>query len=152
MTACSFPDCATFNFDAPKLDPDLVRALAWCRIGGPKTRPHDEAAFYRAEGLGLLAHDPIWRATPQGEGVLIALGLLKPTWEPQRTRITVLWAREPLVGALAQFISAWPEGFRDCWPETFAEGVEKAQASWREWPGEGKRWIFWTAEVEIPRG
>lgn len=60
------------------LDDSIVQALAWTRrVGGcgSSDLPHGEA-FHRAEELGLLAHDPIWRTTREGDGVLVAVGLL----------------------------------------------------------------------------
>lgn len=58
----------------PSFDPEIVKAIHWCRLG--RVRPDDEGAFHRAKQLGLLAQDDVWRATERGEGVLIALGLL----------------------------------------------------------------------------
>lgn len=134
------------------LDADLVRALSWCRLGGGKFgRPEDKQSFYRAEELGLLAHDPIWRATPQGEGVLIALGLLEPTWVAERTRVSVLWSREARVDAVAQFVRAWPEGFEDCYPDSFRAEVEKAKDEWRDWYDHGQALLFWTSTEEMAR-
>jgi len=133
------------------LDPDLIRAIAWCRILAPKERPHDDASYRRAEELGLLAHDPIWRATPQGEGVLIAIGMLEPTWVKERTKLIVLWAREPREYAAAQFVKAWAESYEDVCHEAFTAEKKQAEADWHEWPGEGSQWLFWTTHEEMGR-
>lgn len=136
----------------PALDEEIVRALAWCRLGSSAGFGHPENdGFRRAEQLGLLAHHPVWHATAQGEGVLIALGMLGPTYVPERTMVSILWAREPREHALAQFVAAWPEGLEDCYPDSFAAEVEKAKAAWREWPGDGQAWVFWTSVEELAR-
>lgn len=133
------------------LDADIVRALAWCRLGSGAGFGYPENdGFTRAEKLGLLDHTGVWKATPQGEGVLIALGLLDPTWQSDRTRISVLWARA--ADKPVQFIAAWPEGIEDCWPDLFAHEVAEAQERWqREWSFGDESWEFWTTVVEIPR-
>jgi hypothetical protein len=134
------------------VDPDIVRALGWCRLGSSRSdRPDRDESFYEAERLGLLAHDPIWRATPQGEGVLIALGLLEPTWVQDRVLVTVLWARLPEPDAPAQFVHAWSEGYSDAYSDSFGRECELEKDRWREWPGEGRLWLFWTSTEELPR-
>lgn len=134
------------------LDDDIVRAVAWCRLGSGAGYGYPENnGFTRAEKLGLLDHTGVWRATPQGEGVLIALGLLDPTWQAERTRISVLWARETNESKPVQFVAAWPEGIEDCWPDLFAHEVAETQKRWQsEWTN-GGQWEFWTTVVEIPR-
>lgn len=136
-----------FDADAT-IDPDIVRAIAWCRLGGPDSRPRHDRAFHEAEALGLLAHDPIWRATPQGEGVLIALGFLPPTWEPERRKLLVLWAREPREGAPAQFVRAWPESAPDVSHEGYVHEKALAEAEWRLGTGVSS-WLFFVTTEEV---
>ena len=143
MTVETFP--ATFEIDR-----DIVLAIAWCRVRVPKERPHDESAYYRAENLGLLAHDPIWRATPQGEGVLIALGLLERTWVQERTNLVVMWAREPRADAPAQFVRAWTAGYVEHFDESWRREREEAKEWWRSW-GEIESWLFFETHEELPR-
>lgn len=133
----------------PPLDPELVRAIAWCagrtRYGYP-----DYSSSLKAQELGLLRHDPIWAATPQGDGVLIALGILPPSWNNERVSFIVLWARTD-ANPYAQFVAAWPTGLEEAWPDAFARAVKEAKAKWREWPGEGDEWYFATTYEEIGR-
>lgn len=136
-----------------ELDRDLVAALAWCRLGGQKLgRPADDAAFGRAKGLGLLAQDPVWRATARGEGVLIALGLLNGAPAPDLATVCVCWAAsERFPGA--QFVAAFPDGLADCWTETYKSQLADAQrwfADFGDVSVDGP-WRFWTTVETIER-
>ena len=63
--------------------PDAVIAVVeWCRVGAREhpARAHGEDTIRRAAHVakahGLLAQDPLWRATPEGEQALRDRGLL----------------------------------------------------------------------------
>lgn len=132
------------------VDRDLVAALAWCRLGGQLLgRPSDPGAFRRAEALGLLAHDPIWRTTAAGDGVLIALGLLAGSPAAPVHLVQVLWARSERYPT-AQFVQAWSEAFADCFPEQ--RDAERAKAEYEHSQFDGGPWTFWTtfAELDAP--
>lgn len=77
--------------------------------------------------------------------------MLDPTWVRERTRLVVLWAREPREHAPAQFVKAWSEGYEDAYYESFAAEKKRAEDDWREWPGEGSSWLFWTTHEEMAR-
>jgi hypothetical protein len=127
-----------------ELDRGLVAALAWCRLGSSRTpRPWPtDADFYRAEALGFLRHHPTWHATAEGEGVLIAAGLLSGKPAPEQITVHVLWAtceryRRP------QFVAAWSDGLVDAWSETYRDQRAEAERQFAEW-GDERDWTFWT--------
>jgi hypothetical protein len=123
------------------VDLDILKAIAWCRIGGRHFRPSSDAAFGRAKRLGLLAQDNVWRATPQGEGVLIAAGLLKGAAAPERVTIHVLWATSQRYPR-PQFVAAWPDGLVECWRESYEEQRAEAERFFTDFGDE--EWEFWT--------
>ena len=60
---------------APSAVPDpVVMAVVWCRLGA--LRQAEQWAFAEALERGLLAHDPLWRATATGEQLLRDRGLM----------------------------------------------------------------------------
>lgn len=134
---------------ALELDRGLVGAIAWCRLGSsrtPKPWPTD-ADFNRAEALGYLRHHPTWHATPQGEGVLIATGLLEGTPAREQTTVNVLWAqceRYPR----AQFVGAWSDDVVEAANEIYQEQRAEAERVFREW-GDIEDWTFWVTVVHI---
>jgi hypothetical protein len=130
-------------------DVEIVKAIHWCRLG--RVRPDDDYAFYRAKQLGLLAQDSIWRATAQGEGVLIALGLLEGKPTPRRTLITVLWAASD--DFPPQFVASWSGELNDMMTGEAARQREEAE----EWfnvhsPIDQVHWRFWTTTqyIDVP--
>jgi hypothetical protein len=128
------------------VDSDLLKAIAWCRIGGMRFRPSTDRAFHRAKQLGLLAQDPCWRATARGEGVLIAARLLKGDPAPERAVIHVLWASSPRY-TRPQFIRAWSDGFADMRAEQFEDQRAETEREWQDsadWALAGGPWEFWT--------
>lgn len=139
------PATITQLHPTPPIDPDLVAAIAYCRVGG--VRPVDDGTFRRAEGLGLLAHDPIWRATTAGEGVLIAAGLLEGARAPRQRVLYALWARSEQYPA-PQFVAAWPESIVDVWPEQHDRDIAAAKRDYED-RGEGGPWTYWSTIIEI---
>jgi hypothetical protein len=135
MTGQSYP---------PPLDPEIVKALHWCRIG--RVRPDDDSAFQRAKQMGLLAQDSCWRATERGEGVLIALGLIEGKPAPRRTFRTVLWA----------VTDRYPPNFAGSWSEyeeeTYGDDVrERAEEEWRiNFPDDPWQFFTTTEPVNVP--
>lgn len=132
------------------IDLDIVKAIAWCRIGGLLYRPASEDAFHRAKALGLLAQDNIWRATERGEGVLVALGLLEGKPAPRRTMTVLLWARSPNFST-PHFVTAWGESLDEIYHEEArilrGEGERRFADLAR-----GEVWTFWTtfAFIDLP--
>ncbi len=55
------------------VDPEIVDAVSFCVLGGDDVS--SEAAFERARDLGLI-YTNLNKATPQGEGLIVALGWL----------------------------------------------------------------------------
>jgi hypothetical protein len=133
------------------VDPDVVRAVAWCRLGGPKNRPERDESFYEAERLGLLRHDPIWRATEAGEGVLLAFGLLGGKPAPELAKVTMLWCRKAHVDAPANLVRGWDEAYAECYPDSFGHEVKVAKDDYRQWFDDGEQLLFWTSVVEVER-
>lgn len=135
------------------LDIDLVAALAWCRLGGSKLgRPNHEAAFSRAADLGLLAHDPIWRTTSAGDGVLIALGLLEGKPVAEFVVAHVLWASAP--EGTPQFVAAFSDGLVDAWRDLYAKRRDHVEQEWRDFfalDTHPDAWEFWTTVEHIDR-
>lgn len=132
----------------PKFDPEIVKAIHWCRLG--RVRPDDPSAFHRAKEMGLLAQDPVWRATPQGEGVLVALGLLEGKPTPKESRVHVLWA----VSAgfpRPQLVAAFSDGLVECFHGHYMDRRRDAEDDWRAFGDEGG-WTFFTtvADLAIP--
>lgn len=137
----------------PKFDPEIVQALAYCRLG--LARPERPSAFREAKALGLLAQDDIWRTTEQGDGVLVALGLLEGKPTPKRVLVTVLWAHDENTGRPAQFVAAWSESPDDCFPETAMLRRAREECDWRDFFDGEHSWSFWTTtewidRVEVP--
>jgi hypothetical protein len=127
------------------LSVDLVNAVAHCRIGGQ--RPVNNAAFAEAKALGLLAQDDVWRATEQGEGMLIALGLLNGKPQPERALTVCLWAQcEPY--KRPQFVTAWSDGLDDCYPESAGELRVAAEREFAAF-GDETDWEFWTTREHL---
>lgn len=131
------------------LSVDLVNAVAHCRIGGQ--RPVNNAAFAEAKALGLLAQDDVWRATEQGEGMLIALGLLNGKPEPERTLTVCLWARRQPYSR-PNFITAWSDGLEENWPDSAAEFRRIAERELESYAGLPGCWEFWTTReyLDLP--
>jgi hypothetical protein len=115
------------------IDRDVIAALAYCRKGGP--RPKRDSSFHEAKKLGLLAQDPVWRTTEEGDGVLIAVGVLEGKPAPERVTIHVLWARladgEPSA-PWPQFVAAFSDGLVDCMYEAYEAQREEAEQRFRE--------------------
>jgi hypothetical protein len=133
------------------IDEGVVRAVAWCRLGSgrtPRPWPTDEH-FHQAEALGFLRHDPTWHATPEGEGVLIAAGLLDGSPAPELATIHVLWATCPRYPR-PQFVAAWSDGLVECWVETYNEQREEAERFYRDFGDGDEGWTFWTTVEEMP--
>lgn len=138
---------------APRLEvePDLAAAIAWCRLGGRALgRPGADDSYHRAKALGLLAQDDVWRATERGEGVLVALGLLRGQPAPERVTVHVLWATCATYPR-PQFVAAWSDGLVDAWAESYRELREKAEREFEEW-GDVRGWTFWTTaeHLDVP--
>lgn len=133
---------------ARSIDGDLLKAIAWCRVGGRTLGwPADDRAYGRAESLGLLRHHPTWHATPQGEGVLIAAGLLAGAPAPEQSTVHVLWAscqryRRP------QFVAAWSDGLADSWPDLYESQRAEAEQFFRDF-GDDAGWTFWTTIEDL---
>lgn len=119
------------------VDPaEVLEAVAWCRLGSSSGARPTEAGFREAEQLGLLKHHPTWHATAQGEGALIAAGKLKGKPAPEAVVVHVLWARlrESEPGSpWPQFVSAFPDGLVDCWPNSFDRQRADAEADFLKW-------------------
>lgn len=129
----------------PKFDPQIVRALHWCRLG--RIRPDDDAAFHRAKQMGLLAQDPCWRATPQGEGVLVALGLLKGKPAPRRLTRWMRWAVNEQY-TTPQLVASWSE-----WEEETGRASDLCRDAEDDFTCEsGETWTFFTTvdQIDIP--
>lgn len=112
--------------DGVLIDGDIVKALQWCRLG--RVRPDDDGAFLRAKALGLLAQDDVWRTTAQGDGVLIAAGLLEGKPEPRLVQFRLLWADhgehyDP------SLVAAFSEGLVDSMPEEYERQRREAERS-----------------------
>lgn len=132
------------RIDALRVDPDLIRALHWCRIGN--VRPIGGDAFHRAKQLGLLAQDSVWRATERGEGVLVALGILDGKPAPQRTTLIVLWGLA--TGFLTpNLVATWSE-----WEDEVGDGTVREDAEREFLTKVDGRWTFWTTveHIDIP--
>jgi hypothetical protein len=99
---------------------DLIQAVAYCRLG--KARPVDDRAFEQAKRMGLLAQDPTWRATPQGEGALIAAGLMEGKPAPERRYVTITEQFTELMGAM-QTLASNVRSFLDSLPFMAPESV-----------------------------
>jgi hypothetical protein len=98
---------------------DVARAVAWCRLGSSQAdRPTTDEAFHEAKRLGLLAQDPIWRATAKGEGLLIALGRLDPAPACERLALHVMWARVPGFER-SQFVAAFDSSLVEYLPSQY---------------------------------
>lgn len=70
-------------------DEAILAAVMWCRVGagayngkrwhhpiGMFGQEVGNNCFHEAERIGLLAHDPVWRATPSGESLLLDKGVI----------------------------------------------------------------------------
>lgn len=128
------------------IDEDVVRAVAWCRVGGVENRPVRESAFGDAKALGLLAQDPCWRATERGEGVLVAAGKLPGVPAPERLTVAVHWAvceRFPS----PQLVATWTEW---AWENIDPTEIEEAEARFRDFDCE-QDWRFFTTIEHIDR-
>lgn len=137
---------ATDSQYPPALDAEIVKAIHWCRLG--RVRPDDDSAFVKAKELGLLAQDSVWRATERGEGVLIALGLLRGEPAPRRTSQVVLWAvseryRTP---QLVRLWSVWQDE-----SGTLAAELDEVKEDFESY-GDGGPWRYFTtrAWLDIP--
>jgi hypothetical protein len=60
---------------------EMLDAIHWCRIGGGN-QPTTRGSNY-AKRAGYLAQDPVWRATPDGEAMLLA-ALRSHSWSEAR--------------------------------------------------------------------
>jgi hypothetical protein len=132
----------------------LLEAVTWCHLGsGSGARPTDEG-FRQAEKLGLLKHHPIWHATREGIGALVAAGRVEGKPAPEITRIHCLWARHganDLSSAYPQFVAAWPEGIVDYWPDTYAQQRAEREQEYRDNVDEGAVIQFFVTNEEIVR-
>lgn len=133
-----------------EIDPEIVKVIAWCRIGGLRYRPVDDTAAHRAKALGLLAQDSTWRATEKGEGVLIVLGLLDGQPAPERACVKMLWARSSRYDR-PQFVCSWAEGLGDAWPDEAARIRAESEAWFRDFGDGTDVWSFWTTTEHIDR-
>lgn len=127
---------------------DLIQAVAYCRLSA--ARPVDDAAFEEAKRRGLLSQDPVWRATTQGEGALIAAGLMKGKPAPERRCVTILWAicdryQTP------QFVGAFNSAFEEFHHEEFERQIAEAKERYEDY-GDEHGWHYWTTDayVDLP--
>lgn len=133
--------------EAATLDPEIVKAIVWCRLGG--VRPTQDGAFGSAKALGLLAQDDVWRATERGEGVLVALGLLEGARAPGRESVICLWVRTNEHPS-PQMIACWPAWFDEV-AERARECRINAEAEFESLAGESTGINFWTTTEWIDR-
>lgn len=133
------------------VDEDVVRALVWTRLGSSRAGRHPgDEAIRRAEALGLLSHHGIWHATPQGEGALVALGLLDGAPAPRPKTVHALWVVEDPVGHYQpQLVSAYEDGLVDAASELYDEWRAEDEQRFRDHAGDGP-WRFFTTEHELP--
>jgi len=111
-------------------DPDVLAAVRYCRLGGP--RPTSDDAFARAEDLGLLSHHGTWSATREGEGLLIACGLLPGRPAPRPVELRVVWATEAARPYRdPQAVIAYPASLEESMPEDWGE-QRAAAIEWYE--------------------
>jgi hypothetical protein len=123
---------------------DVLTAVRYCARGGE--RPSSTAAFELAKRNGLLAQDPVWRATERGMGALVGAGLLAGEPAPVFARLHVLWAASDRYPP--QFVAAWPDGLVEAMPEEYEDRRREAE----EWyAGFGDEPLtFWTTLEELP--
>lgn len=130
---------------------DVIRAVAYCRVGGP--RPDDDASFAEAKRLGLLAQDSVWRATERGMGALVAFGLVEGEPAPERLILHATWARHAASSPSAhwpQFVGAWSDGFVDACHEWYLSEKAAAEAHYRTMVDDEVAEFFVTV-IETPR-
>lgn len=122
------------------IDPDVLRAVAYCRLGGP--RPASDASFHEAKAIGLLDKTPCWGATERGVGALVAAGLMHGEPAPRYSDVVVLWAvseRYPH----PQFVGAWHE----CqWEHLDHDEVEQEFRNY----GAEQGWRFFSTHSQLP--
>lgn len=131
----------------------LVAAVAWCRLGSSRTpKPWAEDSDFReAERLGFLRHHPTWHATAEGEGLLIAAGLLEGKPAPDQRTVHVLWARCDRYPT-PQFVAAFADGLVDAWSEEYRrkrEEAEKYYAGFAHADDDVEVWTFWTTIAHL---
>lgn len=125
------------------IEPDIVAAIAYCRIG--RHRPVDDASFGKAKALGLLAQDPCWRATARGEGILVAAGLLKGEPAPEQITLAIRWAvceRYPR----PQTVRVWTEW---AWEHVEQQEVEDADTEFCGYDDQVHGWRFFTTFEQL---
>jgi hypothetical protein len=135
---------------------DILAAVAYCHLGSSQAkRPFADTSFREALALGLLAHDPIWRATERGIGALIAAGLMEGEATPDKVTLHILWARhgeEDVCASFPQFVAAYPDGLVDAWHEHYLAERKKAEEEYIDMVGDNGRVAeFFITVIETPR-
>lgn len=134
-----------------------IQAVAYCHLGsGRAARPESDTAFGDALRNGLLAHDPIWRATERGIGALVAAGLVAGEPAPEFVRLHILWAQhgdEDPSRHWPQFVAAFSDGIVDAWREHYEAERARAEADYRDMLDEHYSSIdrFFVTVIETPR-
>lgn len=136
------------------IDIDVIRAVAWCYLGGSQAkRPDDDSSFARAKMLGLLEKTPVWGVTERGMGALIASGYIPGEPAPEMAGIHLLWAIHLRDESIPQCIGALPEALCDSWPEHYARlraQMEEDYKSFFDSPSDVKSFFITHVRVNLP--
>lgn len=132
-----------------------IDAVAYCHLGSSRApHPGSDAPFQVALANGLLAHDPIWRATDRGIGALIGAGLIAGEPAPDFVKVHVLWAQ---LGEghpsrhWPQFVAAYSDGLVDAWPNEYERERERAEREYLDWLDLGCGATFFVTVIETAR-
>lgn len=125
---------------------ELVNAVSYCRLGSQ--RPASDAAFHEAKAIGLLAQDPVWRATARGEGALVAAGLMPGEPAPSQITLAMHWGVCPR-WPTPQLVRVWTEW---AWEHVDPTEIEDAEMDFRGY-GDPEPWRFFTTieQVDQPK-